>query len=206
MRERKHKNRRAPRAHKIWPSLIAGGLSLVGSVMGGRAADRGQRAANKSNERIAKENRAFQERMSSTAYQRSAKDLSAAGLNRILALGGPASTPAGAVATMRSETAGRAEALKTGTSSALQAKIAVGQYNLLKSQTLNVNQQTIKAAAETQLTTARSAIESEKARIVKDSSFNIRELLKEFGITTKFTEEKPYDPRNVTPGRKTENR
>lgn len=44
----------------------------------------------------AKDQMAFQERMASTQYQRAAKDLQAAGLNRIIALGSPASAPSGA--------------------------------------------------------------------------------------------------------------
>lgn len=77
----------------------------IASLAGSMLSARGQRDANRMNRLIARENREWQERMSNTAYQRSAKDLEAAGLNRILALGGPASTPAGNIATMQNEKA-----------------------------------------------------------------------------------------------------
>lgn len=44
----------------------------------------------------AKRNRAFQAYMANTQYQRAAKDMDKAGLNRILALGSPAAAPSGA--------------------------------------------------------------------------------------------------------------
>ena len=99
-------------------SLLGGGISALGSLIGGGVSAKGQREANASNERIAKENRAFQERMSSTAVQRSAKDFSAAGLNRILAMGSPASSPGGSTAIMQNPRAAMGEGIQSATATA----------------------------------------------------------------------------------------
>lgn len=67
-------------------SLLNAGLGALGSF-----------GSAKMSQDMAREQMDFQERMSSTAYQRAADDLEAAGLNRILAIGSPASSPGGAM-------------------------------------------------------------------------------------------------------------
>jgi len=90
----------------------------------------GQKSANKANLTSARESMDFQERMSSTSYQRGMEDMRKAGLNPILAHSkGGASTPGGAQALAQNEMSG-------AVSSALDAKRLIADIASIKEQTI----------------------------------------------------------------------
>lgn len=100
--------------------LISGGLGLLGGIFGNEANAEEAARNRKFQSKEAGRQMEFQERMSSTAWQRGVKDMQAAGINPMLAVSqGGASSPSGASGS--GSQAVFEDALGKGVSSAMEA-------------------------------------------------------------------------------------
>lgn len=121
--------------------------SFAAPIIGGLFGKSGQASANAANARLAREQMAFQERMSNTEVQRRVADLRAAGLNPMLAYSGAASAPQGARAEMQNENT----ELARGISSAFQSAVQAKTLEQMDAQTRLVNENAEKVRVETDL-------------------------------------------------------
>lgn len=116
-------------------------LTALAPIIAGVLGVGGQVSANRANQRHAREQMRFQERMSNTAAQRSAQDYAAAGLNPALAYQRPASTPGGAASSEEN-------VMESGISNAMRAREVQMQLKLMAEQVRGASWSADKAAAD----------------------------------------------------------
>lgn len=179
-----------------WQAALGG---AAGDLVGGYFTNQANMAAvDKAADRAqsnAREQMAFQERMSSSAIQRAKQDAEKAGMNPLLAMTQPSSTPSGAAggveAAKLENPAGRLAT--TALESARlkqQGDLQGGQLSLMDAQAKQANSTSAKNAMETAVMAKdlpKSELINDVADIIRPSVKKMKEALQSDAKTPKYT-------------------
>jgi len=138
--------------------MVASGIGAAANIMGGSS------ARSQAKEQ-AQQQMDFQERMSSTAYQRARKDMEAAGLNPALmySSGGPSTTPGGSAAPIENILGDAADEVTSSATDALRLRKDVQEAQ----SRIDLNKESAKTEQSTRkLQAAQAAAATSNARAV----------------------------------------
>lgn len=148
----------------MFDGIFGAVADIGGAFIGARSQDR----ANDRNVALTREQMAFQERMSNSAYQRATADMAAAGLNPMLAYAkGGASSPAGANTTVQSADGGIGAAVGRSVSTALQTQILKEQLKNARETNANLHEDTALKQAQQYTQTQTAAREAATAELTR---------------------------------------
>lgn len=179
---------------------------MLGSLLGGLASGIlglfGQDKTNDMQQQMMAQQQSFQERMSSTAYQRASTDMTAAGLNPMMMFssGSAASTPAGASPSPNVKSGLDSDAIGRAVSTATQMKVAdatidnlVEQNAKIKAETLTESKRPILVAAQGETEKFRPDVLRADARVMNTKG----DILRNEAVTSGNLETMDKDARRL---------
>lgn len=171
-------------------SIIGGAISGIGNIIGANINAESQHETNQANIASAREQMAFQERMSSSSYQRGISDMKAAGLNPALAYSqGGASSPGGSMATSIAPKRGDAvSAIGGGIGTAVALHQQKAQTDKIESDTkLNTNVDAIQKAQHYNLQAEGRISSAQAAKAEAEAEFYKSDFGKKYAIPLRET-------------------
>lgn len=174
----------------------------IGSLLGLGAGLFGQSQTNDMQQQMMAQQQSFQERMSSTAYQRASEDMTKAGLNPMMMFssGSAASTPAGAAPSANVKSGMDSEAMQRAISTATQVRVANATIDNLVEQNAKIKAETLTEKERPLLVANEAGVKAHQQGLIRADTrvTNTRgDILRNEAVTSKNQEDMDPSVRKV---------